>query len=244
MKIKTRIAIMFALLTASAMLFGETYKAAVMDLPSSPTFKAVITAIVEATGNKVEIQVVPPARSAYMVVTKQADFSLPMLALKNSAKVKALDYDYSNAVLYKASFVLFTNKAKPIDLEELRKGNPKGYKVEVDVSQVDSWEFKGLPSTNIMASLKKVAEGTIDGFIHSQTSTDLALKGKAVDFKASNLKRQLYSEVDSIFPLLKGTRGGKVDQMLQDGIAKVKASGKFEEIFSLVRSDKYNDWQP
>jgi polar amino acid transport system substrate-binding protein len=222
-------------------LYGETFKVAIMALPTAETYKSVITAIVEATGNNVDIQIVPPVRTTYMVVNRDVDFSLPMLAMRDQAKIKALDYDYSNAVLYRPSFVLFTNKSKPIDIDELKKGNPKGYKIEVDISQVDSWEFKGLPSTNIEASLRKVASGAIDGFIHTEASTDVVLK----TVKLPTLNRQFYADVDSIFPLAKGTKGGKIDAMIASGIKKLKESGKFDQIMGpMIDSNKYNDWQP
>ena len=140
--------------------------------------------------------------------------------------MKALNYDYSTAVMYKSSFVLFTNKSKPLDIADLKKGNTKGYKIETDISMVNQLDFTAIPSTNVEASLKKVAAGTIDGFVHSEATTDAVLK----NMKVPTIKRQLYDQYDLVFPIQKGGKGGKVDKMLSDGIAKLKANGKFDQI--------------
>ena len=59
------------------------------------------------------------------------------------------------------------------------------------------------------------------------------------------IKRQLYDQYDLVFPIQKGGKGGRVDTMLTDGIAKLKQSGRFDQIMGgLVKADMYNDWQP
>jgi polar amino acid transport system substrate-binding protein len=228
-------------LSLGVMSYGETFKAAVMELPVTQAFSALANAIAEATNNTVALQVVPPPRTVYLIENKLVDFTLPMLAMKDPAKIKALTYDYSSAVMYKSAFVLFTNKAKPVDIEDLKKGNTKGYKIETDISMVNQLEFTGIPSTSIVGSLRKVDAGTIDGFIHTEASTDAVLKA----LKLPSLKRQFYEQFDLVFPIQKGGRGGKVDAMLTAGLEKLKKSGRFDQIMGdLVKADLYNDWQP
>jgi polar amino acid transport system substrate-binding protein len=221
--------------------YAEKFKVAVAQLPTTDTYKALALAIAEAGGNSFDIQVVPNARAAYLIENKQIDTSMPMLSIKDPAKVRALKYDYSTTPFLKSAFVLFTNKAKSVDIADLKKGNTKGFKIEADTSMVNQFEFTALASTNIEASLKKVEAGTIDGFIHSQTSTDAVLK----NLKLSKVKRQLYDEFDLVFTLQKGARGGALDKQLTAGLEKIKANGTYERLFGkMAAAAKYNDWQP
>ena len=238
-----RLAIVAIVLLAGlgSVTYGDAFKAAVMDLPVTAAFSGLATAIAQVTNNTLDIQVVPPPRTVYLIENKVVDFTLPMLAMKDPAKVKVLNYDYSTAVMYKSSFVLFTNKNKPVDIEDLKKGNTKGYKIETDISMVNQLEFTGIPSTSIEASLRKVAAGRIDGFIHSQASTDAVLKS----LNLTSLHRQFYEEFDLVFPIQKGARGGRVDKMLTDGLARLHANGKYDQLIGdLVKADSYIDWQP
>jgi hypothetical protein len=49
-----------------------------------------------------------------------------------------------------------------------------------------------------------------------------------------------------VFGIAKGTRGGALDKMLASGLAKVKASGKYQELMGgiLAAGASYIDWQP
>jgi polar amino acid transport system substrate-binding protein len=225
----------------STAAYAQSYKVAVAQIPTTEYYKNLAMAIAESSGLNFDIQAVPLARSVYLIENKQIDLSLPMLAMKDSDKVKALDYDYSTTVLCRSCFVLVTNKAKPVDIDDLKKGNSKRYKIEADVSMANQFEFTALPSTNAEASLRKVSDGTIDGYIHGQAVTDAALKA----IKALNLKRQFYENLDLVCLLQKGSRGGPIDTMISDSIKKLKDSGQYEKIMgSLIKALTYDDWQP
>lgn len=230
----------FFLFLAGA-VYAQSYKVALAQIPTTDYYKSLAMAIGEVSGAALDIQIVPLARSVYLIENKQIDFSLPMLAMKDAAKVQALGYDYSTTVLCQSSFVLVTNKSKPVDIDDLKKGNTKGFKIEADVSMANQFEFAALPSTNAEASIKKVSAGTIDGYIHGQAVTDAALKAVG----ATNLKRQLYENLDLVYTLQKGGRGGAVDKLLADAIKKLKDSGRYDKIMGkLVKALTFNDWQP
>ncbi len=221
--------------------WAKEFKAAVKQLPTTDTYIAILKAIVEATGNTVDVQVVPPARADYLIENKQVDIQYPMAALSDNPKFKALKFDFSTAVLYKLAFVIYTNKDKPVDIESIKKGNTKKYKIEIDPSRAFEYDFTGMASSNFEASFTKLSEGKIDCLILAQTSGDALLKKLAL----KNIKRQLWQEYDLLFTIAKGSKGGEVDKMLSDGVAKLKAAGKFDQVVStLAKTAKYDNWQP
>ncbi|OHE68788.1 MAG: hypothetical protein A2Z99_00355 [Treponema sp. GWB1_62_6] len=171
----------------------------------------------------------------------QVDIEVPNLLPKDVASQAALKFDASAAPLYELAFVLYTNKSKPIDVDNLRKGNSKGYKIETDGSIISLLGFKALPTTNIEGSFRKTDQGVIDGYIYSQLTADPVLR----QIGLKSIKRELYDSFNLIFAIPKGRKGGPADLMLVEGMKKIKASGKFDAIFGeMVTGGKYNPWQP
>jgi ABC-type amino acid transport substrate-binding protein len=225
-------------------LYANDYKGVVGQLSplTMETFKNLATSVVEATGNKIAIEIVPPARGIYLIENKQADFYTAIIAITDPKKIADLKYDYSTADTHNVVFVLYTNKKKPIDPADLKKGNPKKYKIETDISLADYFNFNIQTSTNAEGSLKKVDSGSIDGYIFSQPSTDPILK----KIGAKNIVRQYYETYNGKFILPKGAKGGEIDKMISDGMAKIRANGKYQEIMGglLAAGAKYIEWQP
>jgi polar amino acid transport system substrate-binding protein len=237
---KLLIVLMIFALCSSA-LFAKDYKAAVKQLPGvSDFFVSSLKAVVEATGNTVTVQIVPPARADYLVSTNEVDIQCPIIVMPDPTKQKNLKYDYSTASTYKIAFVFYCAKNKTIDMGSIKKGNPSKYNIEVDPSRMEEFDFKVIPSSNFEASLKKIESGAIDGAIFAQTIADPILK----NLKLKNVKRQLWFEYDNAYSIQKGTRGGEVDKMLVKGIAALKSSGKYDEIFgAIAKASKYDNWQ-
>jgi polar amino acid transport system substrate-binding protein len=230
--------------TLASIAAAKDYKVVIAQLSpvSTEAYTKIITAIIEATGNTATVQVLPFARAVYMIETKQADIESTIVAIPDKAKWASLKYDYATTEALKIVFVLYANKAKAIDVAELKKGNPKGYKLETDAAHVDHFSFAMAGSTSVDASLKKVDSGAIDGYVFGQPSADAALK--RLGYK--NVLREYYDTWSGSFLIQKGGRGGETDRMLTDGIAKVKASGKYQEIMRdvMAAGSQYNEWQP
>ncbi len=233
-----------ALLALASSLAAQDLKVVVPQLSPAATeaYTKAIQAIADAGGKKITVQVVPFARAVYTMETKDADIESTIVQIPDQKKWAALKYDYSSAELVKVVFVLYTNKSKAVTVAELKAGNAKKYKIETDTAHVDHFTFAALPSSNIDASLKKVDSGDIDGFIFSQGSTDAALKRLGL----KNVTRQYYDTFSGVFMLQKGGRGGPIDAMITDGLAKIKASGKYQEILGpySAGASKYIEWQP
>jgi polar amino acid transport system substrate-binding protein len=241
MKIKSiaSVALLLTLLVASAS--AETFKVALPQVPTSGFYTDLFKAVSEVTGATFDIVQMPRARTLYLLENKQVDIVAPLADVRNPKKEGELKYDYST-VLFKSCYILFTNGNKPFTADELKAGNPKNYKVEVDNAFINSYEFTAMGSTNAEASFKKLESGAIDGFISSQLSGDPVLK--TLGFK--DIKRQLYSYYDVNLGIQKGTKGGNLDKMLNAGITKLKANGKFDSIMgAMIKTGSvYSDWQP
>jgi polar amino acid transport system substrate-binding protein len=228
-------------LMIGTVVWAQTYRVALMELPSTALYRELVLAIADEAGAKLDIQVVPPARLVALVQSKAVDIGCPQLVSHNPEALRTLPIDISTDVIYDSAFVLYSNKAKPVDLANLKSGNPKGYVVETDLSNLTSFEFKGSPTTNLEGSLTKVDSGTVDGFIFSQTAADLLLKKLGL----KKINRQLYDYFKLAFAIQKGARGGPADRMLSAGLKKMRADGRFEKIMGqYIATAKYNDWQP
>ncbi len=241
MKNKTILVLLLILLLISVNFYGKEFKVAVKQLPTTDLYMNILKAFEKASGNTFSIQAYPPARADYLVSNGEVDIQLPIIIIPDAAKHKDLKYDFSSAVLYKLAFVLYTNKNKAIDIDSLKKVNPNKYKIEIDPSRGDDYNYAVTPSTNFEASFKKLDSGAIDGLIISQTSGDKLLK----DLGLKSIKRQLWFEYDLTFSLKKGEKGGETDKMLVESLKKLKASGEFDKVAApLMNSAKYNNWQP
>jgi polar amino acid transport system substrate-binding protein len=233
---------MLALASLCALsLSAQTYKVALMDLPTAAFYEKITVEVTKAANLAITISKYPVARALGMVEDGSVDICIPQLVSHNQARLKAIKFDYSSDVIYKSAFVLYTNKNKPVDIAALKAGNKEGLKIETDLSNVQSFEFVCSGSTNLEASLQKVDQGKIDGFIFSQSTGDMLLKKLAL----KNVHRQLYDTFDIVFALVKGKRGGDLDKALGAGLAKIKANKVFDQVAGdLVKAATYTDWQP
>jgi hypothetical protein len=205
-----------------AFVYAQSYKVVIGDIPNvSDGLKLRLTQLAEATGVKFDITLVPMARLAYMIENKQADIGFPIIYLNDKNKIQKLNYDYSSAVFTILDFNLYSNDAKPIDIQTLKKGNSKNYAIEVDVSNISLFEFSAQPSTNIVGSLTKVNGGAIDGYLTAQQTGDPVLE----KLKFTNIKSQLYERFESGFLLQKGAKGGPLDKILVEGVKKLIEKG-------------------
>lgn len=231
-----------ACMLLAAGVFAQEYKVVVPQVSPAAieVYTKSIQAIMEADGKKVVSQTAPFARAVYMLEAKQADILSAIVQIPDQAKWTDLKFDYSTDSLLGIVFILYTNKAKPVTAAELKAGNAKGYKIETDTAHTLHFPF-AVASTSIDASLKKLEEGTIDGYVFSQGSTDAALKRLAL----KNVKREYFDTLNGVFVLQKGARGGPLDKSISAGLAKIKTNGKYKDIVGPYAdaASKFIDWQ-
>ena len=228
-------------LLSGSLLSAKVYKAAISELPVTPIYINLLKNIAQVTDNSFDIQVVPTARGIYLVESAQVDLFCPGTLIKDVKKLAEQKSDFMTSSVGTSVYVLYTNKSKPLDIESLRKGNTKKYKIETNTNVAEILNFTVLPTSNLEASLQKVSNGVIDGFILPQISGDQLLK--KLDLK--NIKRELYSKETIAFRIQKGQKGGELDKVLTDGINKLKASKKYDEIMAnIIKQAEYIEWQP
>ena len=221
---------------------AEQFKATVADIPSKGSFINLIHAIGEETGHSFEIETYHNARMLILVENKLVDFAVPCLETAYADNKKKLNFDYSTATTFNIVYVLYTSRDKNISSKELLAGNPENYKIERFISSIDPYHFPTIATMNPELTFKKLNADRIDGCIFAQTTGDYILK--KLNFK--NIKRQFYNSFNSKFAIQKGARGSKVDNIISEGIRKLKSNGRFDKIFgdTLKAGGTYIDWQP
>jgi polar amino acid transport system substrate-binding protein len=232
------------LLVALTGLAAQDYKVVVPQLSpmATDTYSKLIQAILDAGSKKATMQIVPFARAIYLIETNAADIESSLIQNPNKSKWAALKYDFATPEAINIVFVLFTNKNKPIKAADLKAGKLSGLKLETDTTLVDYFSVPVSASSNMDASLQKVDSGMIDGYLFSQGSGDPALKRLGL----KNVHREYYDTFVGAFLLQKGGRGGPLDKLLMDGMAKIKTNGKYKEIVGpyAATASTYIDWQP
>lgn len=223
---------------------AQTYKVVVPQLSPSTieVYKNLASAILEGSGAKFTIEVMPFAKAIDAVEKKEADLLVSAVGNPDSAKAAALKFDYSTADLFSLVFVAYSNKGKPVDPADIKNGNPKNLVIETDIAHAEFFPFRAVGSTSMDASLKKVDGGKIDAFIFAQPSSDATLKRLGL----KNVTRQYYESFRAKAILQKGARGRALDKLLTSGLEKAMASGKYKQVMEkyLEGAAKYQEWQP
>ncbi len=179
-------------------------------------------ALAAASGKSVEFQVVPFARSMADVESGKVDFHLPLIKPIDMTKA---NFGLSTETIFHVNFVLYTNKAKPLDMNSLA-----GKNIETDAAHVAYFPFDIKPSSNIESSLKKLDLGRIDGFIFADNASDPIIKANNL----ANVKRQLYKRFDVKIILPKGGKSAATDKFLSEAIKKMRDSGQFARIMDPI----------
>lgn len=232
--------VVFSMIVTLAPSAGaKEYKASLANMPvyAESADKGVLVEFVKAlaaeSGQTISIEVLPFARSMDSVISRKVDFHLPLIKVPDGDESK-LTYSHSRETIFHVNFVLYTNKAKPLDPSKLGQ-----YKLETDKAHTQYFPFPVEGSASVEASLKRVDTGRIDGFIFADFASDPVVRAT----KLKNVHRQLYKVFDVKIVLPKGEAGGPTDEFLTKTIAAMRKKGTFARIMSAIDT-KYDDWQP
>lgn len=216
--------------TSASWAAGKTWRVSLAQMPgyAESTEKGVLVdfvkAIGKASGDKIELQVVPFQRSMNDVQERKVDFHMPMIQLPGS-ETGTGKYDYSTETIFHVNFTLYSTKGLNVN-----PGNVSRFKVETDQAHVDYFGFPIIPSSSIESSLKKVDAGRIDAFIFADLASDPLVDAN----KLANIKRQLYKRFNVRVVLPKGEHGGPTDKFLSETIARLRASGEMDRIMGAI----------
>ncbi len=192
-----------------------------------------VNAIADETGASISIKVDPFARSMHNVISKKSDFHLPLIVAPHIDE-STLDYDHSTETIFHVNFVLYTNKGKNIN-----KDNVHNFNVETDRAHTKYFTFEVKPSSNIEGSIRKVDAGRMDAFIFADFASDPLVK----KHNLKNINRELFQVFDVKIILPKGGHGGETDKFLSDAIARLRAKGLYDKIMGIIDLP-YDNWQP
>ena len=239
-KIITIVCIVFLLCSSS--IYGKEYKVSIKKLPGiEDELVNLVRSVIEATGNTAVIEIAPPGKSEFLINNNKVDIEYPAIYIAELKKGVNLEYDYSSSKVGKISFVFYSNKDNPVDIESVKKDRLRKFNIETEPSLYGKFDYNFIQTTNINASLKKLSLGKIDGFITVQATGDIFLKKSGL----KNIKRQLWYEYPWTFAIKKGAKGGEIDKMLSEGIRILKEQGKLDGLIGLKDNEtSYDDWQP
>ncbi len=236
---KLFVLILTVFLSLSLNVMAADYSASLAKMPvyAESVEKGVLVdftkALSKESGKQIDISVGPFARSMNNVITKKADFHMPLIAVPD-IDMSTLDYDYSTETIFHVNFILYTKKGSGMSKDKLSTS-----KVETDIAHVAYFDFDIAGSPNIEQSLKKLNAGRIDAFIFADFASDPLVKKNNL----SNIKRELFKVYDVKIILPKGGRGGSTDMFLSETIKKMRENGSFDNIMSVIDTP-YDNWQP
>jgi len=214
-----------------------------IDSPEKGPFVDVIKLIGGAhTGGKIKIEVYPFARSVDNVIKGKSDFHVP--TIRNRAISEAnLPYRFTTEKIGTVSFVIYSNKEKPItkkmSADAVAQNGKFPYTIEVPAGLEGIFGFPVLSSNDVASSLQKIEKKRVDALLWAQEEVDFALK----NMKLKTIRRELWMDLDDSIIIPKGPRGDTVDEILSSAIKKVKASNQLQPLYLKVHRP-YDDWQP
>ena len=218
---------------------SQSYKVSLAQLPLAAeslekgTTVDLVKLLSKVTNTKIDITILPFIRSFNSVLIGKSDFHIPLI--KNPyIDEKNLNFDYSTAELFTVNFVLYTNKNRQIDINNLGK-----YEIYTDRAHVNYFNFKINPITHTKSALKMVSLHRIDGFIFADVEVDPYLK----DMGLKNIERRLFKTYSVHAVLPKNKKDTKLDKIITKGMKIIRENGQWADIVG-KHYDKYINWQP
>jgi len=192
-----------------------------------------VRALDRVTGSTTKIRVVPFQRSITFLINGDADYHIPLIETPG-IDPKSLPYAFSTATLFQVAFVLYSNKNKPLEVNNLGK-----YNIVTDTAHTGFFPFPVKGENCLSCAIRMVNSGRIDGFIFAQNEIDPFIK----KFGLNNVHRQLYKNFNVKVLIPKGTQGKAIDNYFSSGMRILKERGEYKKLLAPILSP-YQEWQP
>lgn len=189
--------------------------------------------IVEVADERFDVKIFPFQRSVRSLELDEVDIHIPLIYSPAMDKLD-LPYDFSSAALWQVNFVLYSHKDVTLDLENLAK-----YKIITDSAHVDLFATEVTPVYDIKGAVSMIDKKRVDGLIYADAVVDPIIRKS----KLKNIRRTLYKVFDVKALIKKGTKKGRVDNVISRGIEVLEKSGELAELSSGWMHE-YDDWQP
>ncbi len=229
------IIIIYCLLISN--IYAKDYKISVGKLPlySESKDKGILIDVLKAMDEEYKegnfiIEVYPFGRSIDNVKNGKADFHFPTIG-ENIWTKENDKYEHelnkqglrrSSGSLTKTHFALYVNSDKP-DIDTLKL---EEYRIETDIGHTIFFNDNVQGTTCLPCSVKKLANGRIDGLIFASREIDGMIK----DAKYTNIKRLDFKIFGSKFILPTGKKGEEIDKLLSTLIEKMIRNGKLAKV--------------
>jgi polar amino acid transport system substrate-binding protein len=180
---------------------------------------------------------IEPVNRVYLTTNnKNADFRFPIMKISENA-ASFTPYQFSNEMLGKVSFVLYTFNDKALTKEDILKvANLTKYAIEAPPV---NWGFSTTGVISLEQSLKKLNIGRVDAVIWAQEEADYIIK----KFKLNHIRRAHFDDYPDVLFLSCNQRGDFVNKVLSKAIAAARASGELQKAYIKVHKP-YDNWQP
>jgi polar amino acid transport system substrate-binding protein len=226
---------------AAALLLPATARAgdiriSVAELPNGVSTAALSAAMKIAfgklAGTTLELTTAPFARSIGSVLAGDVDLHIPIIRPPHEDKAP---YAVTTATILQTTFVLYTNKDKPIDKADLGK-----YKIETEPGHVGYFDFPVAASAGFEPSMQKLAAGRIDGYIFAGATIDPILER----LKLTSIHREVFKQFDVAAAMAKSAKGGPIDQLFSQAMQGVADDPAFKaETQKILAAYRGPDWQ-
>ncbi len=249
MKMISRVLLHLAVLLPSFILAhpfevqATNFKASLAAMPQSAevapdgsltgAYVELIRALDELSGTKTDMWVVPFKRSVLDLIEGRSDFHIPLIETPG-ADPQSMPYAFSTVSLFQVSFVLYTNKDKPLDMNDLGR-----YDIATDSAHTEFFPFPIKPVHCLSCAVQMVNSGRIDGFIFAQNEIDPFIK----DLGLNNVHRQLYKNFNVKILIPKGEAGKEIDAYFTSGIQTLRERGEYDTLLAPVLNP-YREWLP
>lgn len=190
-----------------------------------------------AQGSTIGYRITPIARAIQDINSGNADFAFPMMKLHPGAD-DGKPYRFSSEAVGRVTFVLYSNKAKPLTVAAIAAAASAGKPYLVEAPST-GWGIPTQPVLQLEGSLKKLNLGRIDGFLWAQEDADQLVRR----LKLVNIRRQRFQEFDEVILLPRSERGELADRVFSAAIRAARKSGRLQEVYARIHRP-YEDWQP
>jgi polar amino acid transport system substrate-binding protein len=192
-----------------------------------------IRALDNITDSKTKIVVAPFKRSILNLIDGRVDFHIPLIEPPD-VNSEELPYSFSTITLFQVAFVLYTNKNKTINIDNLKQ-----YNIATDSAHTDFFDFPTQGISCLLCAIKMLDAGRLDGFIFAQNEIDPFIK----EYNLKNIHRRLYKNFNVKILLPKGKNREKIDQYFTKGIKALQKQGKYKSLLAPILTP-YQEWQP
>lgn len=195
----------------------------------------------EYRDGELRISLMPTARVMDYVLRGVADAGVPVARVRPDADAESMArIRYSACSTGKVTFVLYSNKAKPLvrrNIDEALSLRPFPYRIEAPPTY--DWGFPYENFTSFENALNKISAGRIDALLWAQEEPDAVIRTMGL----KNIHREYYDSYDDVFMLPRSPRGDFVDRVLGASIDRLRKNGQLAKLYARIHRP-YNPWQP